>query len=68
MDYDQWLLGPFRSVERLLKPGRWDVVEAAVRAVVVVPVGSGQGGEFDVYESPKVPMEGTVPISPRRSP
>ncbi len=50
MDFDQGLVGPFRSVERLLELCWWDVVEVAVQAVVVVPVDPAQGGELDILD------------------
>ena len=50
MDFDQGLVGPFRSVERGFELcGRY-VVEEAVQASGVVPVHPAQGGQFDVFD------------------
>ena len=50
LDFDQRLVGPFRSVERFLELCWRDVVEVAVQAVVVVPVDPAEGGELDVLD------------------
>ena len=50
MDSDQGLVGPFRSVERLLELCWRHVIEIAVQAVVVVPVDPAQGGQLDVLD------------------
>jgi len=50
LDSDQRLVGPFRSVERLLELCWRDVGQVAVRAVVVVPVDPAQGGQLDVFD------------------
>jgi tryptophanyl-tRNA synthetase len=47
---DQGLVGLFRSVERLLVLGWWDVVEVAVQPAGVVPVDPAQGGQFEVVD------------------
>ena len=43
MDFDQGLVGPVRSVERLLELCWWDVAQVAVQAVVAVPVDPTEG-------------------------
>ena len=50
MDSGQGLVGPFRSVERLLKLCWRHFTEVAVQAGVVVPVDPAQGGQLDVLD------------------
>ena len=50
MDFDQGLVGPFRSVEDGFELcGRY-VVEVAVQAAGVVPVHPAQGGQLDILD------------------
>lgn len=50
LDFDQGLIGPFRSVERVFElRGRY-VTEVAVQALVVVPVDPAQDGELDIVD------------------
>ena len=58
MDFDQGLVGPFRSVERGFELcGRY-VVEEAVQAPGVVPVHPTQGGQLDVFDGSPGPGAG----------
>ena len=50
MDFDQGLVGPFRSVERGFELCWRYVVEVAVRPAGVVPVDPSQGGQLDVLD------------------
>ena len=57
MSSDQGLVGPFRSVERLLELCWRHVIEIAVQAGVVVPVDPAQGGQLDVlYGLPRLAL------------
>jgi hypothetical protein len=50
LDFDQGLVGPFRSVEDGFELcGRY-IVEVAVQAAGVVPVDPAQGGQLDVLD------------------
>ena len=50
MDFDQGLVGPVRSEERLLELCWWNVAEVAVQAIMVVPVHPAQRGELDIVD------------------
>src|SRR5680860_733333 len=50
LDFDQGLVGPRRSVERLLELCWRDVGQVAMQAVMVVPVDPAESREFDVLD------------------
>ena len=48
MDFDQWVVGPFRSVEDGFELCWGYVVEVAVQPAGVVPVDPAQRGQLDI--------------------
>ena len=58
MDFDQGVVGPFRSVERGFELRRWNVVEIAVQACGVVPMDPAQGRQLDVLDRLPRPWPG----------
>jgi hypothetical protein len=50
LDFDQWVVGPFCSVERGFELCWGYVVEVAVQPAGVVPVHPAQRGELDILD------------------